>query len=111
MRGHGKRQAHVHTAGVAFDRCVNEFLNAREIHDLIQLAAHFILRHAQNRPIEIDVFPPGQVRVEASTHLQQAGDAAFNLNEPAGGGGDLRQDLEQSAFSSPIAPNNTQRLP
>ena len=111
MRRHRKSQAYKHAARIALNRRIEKLLDFRKSHDLIQLAPHLLPGHAQNRPVEISIFPPGQVGMKTRAHLQQAGDAAFDLDEPAGWGGDLRQNFEQSAFAGPIAADDTQRLP
>ncbi len=47
MGGHGKGQAHVHAAGVAFDRRIQELLYLGEGHDLVELAVDLSAFHAQ----------------------------------------------------------------
>ena len=110
MGCHGKSQAHVHAAGVALDRGIDEFLHLGKIHDLIKLAGHFLFGHAQDGAVEVDILAPGQLGVKAGAHLQQAGDAPFDLDLPAGGGGDAREDLEQGALAGAVAPDDAQHL-
>ena len=53
MGGHGEGQAHVHAAGVALDRRVEELLDLGELDDLVELArlisARFMPRMAPLR--------------------------------------------------------------
>ena len=85
MRRHRKRQAHIHPARITLDRGINELLDLGKSHDLIQLAANFLPGHAQDRAIQVDILAPGQVRVKAGAHFQQAGDASLHPHMAAGG--------------------------
>ena len=48
--------------------------------------------------------------MEAGADLQQAADAALNLDLAAGGGGDAREDFEQGAFAGAIAADDAEDL-
>ena len=80
--GHGEGQAHVHAAGVALDRRVDELLHLGEGHDLVELARDLGSVHAQDGAVEEDVLPPGQFGMKAGAHLQQAADAPVDLAPP-----------------------------
>ena len=108
--GDGKGQAHVHAARIALDGCIDELFDLGEIHDLVEFALDFNPLHAQDGAVQVDVLAPGQFGVEAGAHLEQAGDAALDLDPPAGGGGDAREDLEQGALAGAVAPDDPQHL-
>ena len=88
VRGHGESQPHAHAAGVALHRRIDELLHAGEVHDLVELAVDFGFGHAQDRAVEVDVFPSSQLLMKASAHFEQAGDATVELDASAGGVGD-----------------------
>ncbi len=103
MRRHGKRQPHVHAAGIALDLRIEEFFDFREGHDLVEPPGDIAPAHAENGAVEIDVFAPGEIGMEARADLQQAADAADQFDAPFGGLGDLREDFEQRAFAGAVA--------
>ena len=76
VRRHGKGQAHVHADGVALDRRIDEFLDAREVDDLVEPPAHLGAAHAEDRAVEEDVLAAGELGMEAGADLEQAVDAA-----------------------------------
>ena len=108
--GHGEGQAHVHPARVALDGGVDVLLHPRKIDDLIELAVHLGPGHPQDGPVEVHILAPGQLGVKAGAHLQQAADAPPHLHQPLGGGGDLREDLEEGALAGAVAPDDAQHL-
>ena len=108
MGGHGKGQAHVHPAGVALDGGVDELLHTGEVDNFVEFLLHLVLAHAEDGAVEVDVLAPGQLGVEAGADLQQAADAAFDLDHAAGGGGHPGEDLEQGAFAGTVAPDDPQ---
>ena len=70
MCGNREREPHVHAAGVALHRCVDELLDLGEGDDLVELARDLGAAHAEDRPVEVDVLAPAQLRMEAGAHLQ-----------------------------------------
>src|SRR5437660_378543 len=54
-----KSQAHIHTGRVALHGRVQESLDLREGDDLVELAPDLRPRHAEDRPVQEDVLPPG----------------------------------------------------
>ena len=51
-------------------------LDFGEGNDLVEFPTDLALRHAEDRAVEKDVFPAGQLRMKAGANLQQACDAA-----------------------------------
>src|SRR5579863_77007 len=78
MGGDRKRQTQVHTAGVMFYWCFDEFLDFGKGHNFIELPPDFHLRHAQYVAAEKDVLTPGKLGMKAGAHLQHRTDAAAN---------------------------------
>ena len=72
-------EADVHPARVALHRRVEELLDAGELGDLRQLGLDLAALHAEDRAVQEDVLPPGELGVEAGSDLEQAADAAADL--------------------------------
>ena len=58
MRRHRKRQADIHAAAVTLHRRIDELPNLRKIHDIVKLRGDFLPPHADDRPVQENVFPP-----------------------------------------------------
>ena len=56
MRGHGKRQPHLHSRAEMLQRRIDETFDLGEIDDLVELAVDFSLAHPENRAAQVDIF-------------------------------------------------------
>ncbi len=110
MRGHREGQPRVHAHGVALHRRVDELLHAREVDDLVEARLHFPARHAEDRAVQEDVLAPGQLLVEAGADLEQASDAAVQLDPAKGRLEDARQDLEQRRLAGAVVADDADDL-
>src|SRR5260370_39315612 len=99
MRGHREGQTDIHAARVAFHRRIEELLDLRESHDLVELSAHFAVPHAEDHTIEKDVLAPGELGMETCPHLEETGRPAGELEEPRGWPGDPGEKFQQRRFS------------
>ena len=98
-----KRQAHVHAGGVALDRRVEELRDLGELDDVVELAPDLGARHAEDGAVQVDVLAAAELGVEARADLEQAADAAVDLDPALGRLGDAREDLEQGALAGAVA--------
>src|SRR2546423_114666 len=80
FRRDGEREADVHPGAVALDRRVEELFDAGEIDDGVELPADLLAAHPQDRAVEIDVLPAGQLGVKAGADLEQRSDAAEHVD-------------------------------
>ncbi len=108
--GDGEGEPHLHAARIALDRGVDEFLYAREIDDLVELAIDLLLPHAEDGAVQVDVLAAGQLGVEAGADLQQAGDPAADFGPSAARLGNSGENLEQGRLAGPVAPDDPQHL-
>ena len=108
---YGKSQAHIHPAGIAFDRSINEFLHSGKINYLIKLRANLGLGHPQNRAVEKNVFASRQFRVETGPHLQQTGDTSLHPHFPACRRCHTGEDLQQRALARTVPANDPENFP
>ena len=66
------------------NRCIKKFLDLGEHHDFVELPPDLCAGHAEDRAVEIDVFPTGELRVETSAHFEQACDASPKYDPTSG---------------------------
>jgi len=99
VRGYRKRQTHVHPAGVALDRRVQEFLNLRKCHNLVKLALNLTSPHAEDGAIHVDVLAPRQLWMEAGANFQQRANPAVDGCPTLGRFSNARENLEECAFT------------
>ena len=110
MRRHREGKPHIHAAGIALDRRVEELLHPREGDDLVELASDLGAAHAEDGAVEIDVLASGELGMKASADLEQAGDAARDRDAPFARLGDARQDLQERRLAGAIAPDDAEHL-
>src|SRR6185369_15841941 len=88
------------------DRSIEEFLHLGKGHNLVELLPDLYLGHAENCAVQVDIFPPGQLGMEAGAHLQQACYPAVNADPSACGFGNAAENLEQRGFAGAVAPDD-----
>ena len=112
---HGDREAepHVHARRVELDRAVDELLQLGEVHDGVEDLVHVALGHAQQRTVEVDVLPAGQVLLEAGSQLQQPGQLAPHGHLSRGRLEHAADALEQGRLARAVAAQDADasRLP
>ena len=99
MRRHREGQSQIHAARIALHRRIDEALNFGERDDLVEAACDTRAIQSQDRPVEIDVVPAGELGMETGADLQERPDASANLGVPGGGVGDAREQLQQRALA------------
>src|SRR5580700_4637190 len=111
VRRHRERQPHVHPARIMLHRRIDELLDLRKRHNLIELPRDLPLAHPQNRPAQVSILPPGQLPVKPRPHLQQTPHPPMNLRPTSRRSRNSRQDLQQGSLPRPVPPNQPQNLP
>ena len=104
VRGDGEREPHVHPARVALDRRVDEPLDTGELDDRVEALVDLAALHPEDRAVQVDVLATRELGMEARPDLEQAADAAADLDAPARGGRDPREHLEQGRLPAPFRP-------
>ena len=111
VRGDGEGQPHIHAAGVALDRRIDEFFDPGKSRRSRRTCASISrAAHAEDRAVQIDVFAAGQLGVKAGADFQQAGHAALDQRAAFGRLGDPREDLEQRRFAGAVASDDADDL-
>ncbi len=65
-----KGETDVHATAIIFYRCIKESLNISKAHNFVKFCLNFLSLHTYYCAIKIDVFTPGQLRMEACTDFQ-----------------------------------------
>src|SRR4051794_35262878 len=68
---HSERKSHVHAGRVSFYWGIEEFLDAREVDDGVELFLDFDALHAEDGAIEEDIFAAGEFGVEAGADFEE----------------------------------------
>ena len=110
MRRHREGELDVHARRIALDRRVDELLDLGELDDLPELGVHLCAAHAEDRAVEIDIVPAGQLVVEAGADFQQAGHAAMDADFALGGRGDAGDELQKRGFARAVQAHDGQRV-
>src|SRR6476659_4871249 len=71
MRCNGKRQAHEHSARVAFDGSVDELMQLREFNDSIELLLDLGFVHAEYRAVEKNILAAGELRMKSGPDFEK----------------------------------------
>ena len=93
MGGHGKGQLYVHAGAVTLHRRVDEGFDLGKFDDLLHLMVDLGAAHALYGAVQVDVFPAGEVGVEARAHFQKRGHAPAQADLALRRGGDARDEL------------------
>src|SRR5262245_20984141 len=110
MRRDCKGEPHIHPAAVPLYRCVQELLDLRESHNVLELFPNFCACHSKNCAIQKDIFASRQLRMESRPNLEQACDATLDLNCSCCGLGYPAEDLEESRFPCTVATDDAEHL-
>src|SRR5665647_1086453 len=97
--GDRKSEAHVHAGRVELDLRVDEALDTGEVDDLVEVPIGLFARQPEDRRVEIDVLPAGQVWVEARAELEQSGQPSPEANRSGRRLEDSADHLEQRAIA------------
>ena len=107
--GDREGQADVHAVGVSMNRLVDELPDLGELEDGSQARLHLGAGHSQDITVEEDVFPPGEVGVEARSQFQDSGDFSVPGDGAAGWFHDPGHDLKQGTLPGAVLPQDSQR--
>ena len=108
---HGEAEPYVHARRVVLHRRVDEVLEPGEVDDLVEALVELLLGHAEDRAVEEDVLPSGQLGMEAGSELEERGDLAVGLDAPLFRPEDVGHALEQGALSRPVLADERVRRP
>ena len=110
MRGNRERQAHVHTAAVTLDRRIQELLDLGKSDNFIELPLDLRSRHAQNRPVQKNIFSAGEFGMKAGPDFQQTRYAATNADTALCWFRDPAENFQEGGLATAVAPNNAHNI-
>ena len=105
-----ERQSHVHAGRIVLYRLVDERPDAGEVDNFIEASSELLLRKAQDRPVEEDVFPPRQLRVESRTELEQGRHLAGHRDQALVGPENPGHALEHGALARAVLSDQAEGL-
>ncbi len=105
---HRKPEPHVHAGGVGLDRCVDEFRELGEVHDVIEPILNLPFREAEHDPVDEDVLATRNLGVKSRAELDQRRHAAVHAHDAAGPLRDPRDELQRRALPRSISANDTE---
>src|SRR5579884_4359385 len=75
-----KPESQAHSGRIAFDGSIDEPFDAGKLDNFIEFFIDFLLFHAQDRSIQVNIFSSRTLLMDTSANLQQGGDSAVNLH-------------------------------
>ena len=108
---HREAKPHLHARRVVLDGRVDEALDFREGHDLIELALNLPPRHPHDGAVEEDVLAARQVRMETGADLDERAEPPIGHERAGGGHGHAGEHLQERALARPVSPDQPQRVP
>src|SRR5437773_2351237 len=102
MNRHRKGQPDEHTARVRLDRPVDEFTDLRKFLDRWDAVACLRIGESKNRSIEIDVFTPRELRIEAGSKLEKSGNTACDCDAAGRWPDNTCNDAQQRALARTV---------
>ena len=107
--GHREAEAHVHPRRVVLHRGVDEALEPGELDDVVEAPVELGLGEPEDRAVEVDVLPPGQLGVEAGAELEQRRHLAARAAAALVGLEDPGQALQQRALARAVGADEAVR--
>src|SRR5262245_17702205 len=107
----GEPEPYVHAGRVVLDRRVDEVLEPGEVDDLVEALAELLLAHAEDRAIEEDVLPTGELGMEAGAQLEERGDLAVGLDPALFRAEDVSHALQQLALARAVLADEREGRP
>ena len=107
---HSEGQADKHTAGVGFHGLVDEIADICESQNFRKTLVNFLLREAQHRTVEVNVFHASILHVETGSQLQKSGDSAVHRHISHRRLQHAGDDLQHRRFSGTVGSDDAHGL-
>src|SRR5207253_4398000 len=110
MDGDREPEPHLHPGRVRAHGKVDEAIELREVHDLLEPFVDHAALEAVDRPAQVDVLTTGEVRVEAGAELEQRADGAANLDSSGRRAEDAGDQPEERRLARAVPAHESDRL-
>src|SRR6266567_3214457 len=110
MCGDGKSETNVHSARIALDWRIEEFLDFGKFYDLVKFTFDLSAPHAKNCAIQVDVFAARKLWMKSRADFKQARHPSLNRHRAFGRLRNSGKDLEQRALSRPVVADDSHHL-
>jgi hypothetical protein len=107
--GDGEGEADVHPRRVGLDGLAYEVADLGEPLDLFEPAVGRAPREAHQRGVHVDVFEPGELRVEARAEFEERRDAPLDEDAPVRRLQRPGDDLEERRLAAAVRPDDAGR--
>src|SRR6185437_13982430 len=111
VRRNGKAKARIHSGRIPFHRRIKKLFQLGEGHNLVKLLRDLGALHPKNGAVEINIFAPGQIRMESRAQFDQSAVPSIDLNTALVRLEDAAQEFQGSAFAGAVGPDDSQRIP
>ena len=106
----GEAQPRFHPGGIILDRRIQEPLQLGELHDLIKMLFHELPGMAQDRTVEKNVLPRGQLLVKSGAELNHRRDLPAHPHLPLVGLQNTGDRFQKRTLAGAICPDQSPRL-
>ena len=109
-RSNCKSDARHHAGRVILHRHVQELFYLGKFNDVVEVFFNELLRIAQERTVQVDVFARSKLHVEARTKFDERSDVAINRARPFAGLQHAGDDLQNGGFARTVRAQNTEHV-
>ena len=106
---HGEAQTDVHARRVVLHLVVDELLELGELDDLVEALADLPARQPEQRAVQVDVVPAGELGLEARAELQHRRELAADDDLAGGRLQDAGDALEQRRLARAVPAEDARR--
>src|SRR3989338_9170484 len=110
MDSSGKGEADKHPAGIGLDGLIDKFADLGEGLDIGETPIHLFPAESHQGPVHIDIIATSKFGIKSRAEFQHRGDTAVDENASARWLEYTADDLEQRALSTPVLPDDPDRL-
>ena len=109
-RSNRKGNARHHAGRVVLHGHVQELFHLGKFNDVVKVFFNELLRVAQERAVQVDVFARGKLHIEARTKFDERSNVAINHARPVAGLQHAGDDLQNGGFAGTVRAQNAKHI-
>lgn len=109
-RSNRKGNARHHAGRVVLHRHVQELFHLGKFNDVVEVFFNELLRIAQKRAVQVNVFARGKLHIEARTKLDERSNVTINRAQPFAGLQHAGDDLQNGRFTRAVSAQNAKHI-